>query len=199
MIAPNEIHNVGIGPFQSAFPEAHTTGCPGHPKRVKNVRFDVLLDGKSSQDDVPWTQGGKLQFHVIGGNHLLHEIAVLHVPTRTLLLTDAVECIHPEEHLAGRGPNAVMKWMMGRMGFRYRAPVMSPEHHGLCVNSSALRASLDVLMKWDFDSLVISHGSILEADEARSAIDEAFTATIAAVENRGLPSRAFWRAVTWFV
>lgn len=27
MVAPNEIHNVGLRPFQEAFPGIHTTGC----------------------------------------------------------------------------------------------------------------------------------------------------------------------------
>ncbi len=81
LIAPNEIHNVGLRAFQAAFPAAHTTGCVGHPRRVKDVRFDVLLDTSSAPDAVPWTQSGELRFHVIGGNRLLHEIAVLYVPS----------------------------------------------------------------------------------------------------------------------
>jgi hypothetical protein len=198
LIAPNEIHNVGLRAFQKEFPDAHTTGCVGHPRRVNDVRFDVLLDGNSTQEDVPWTEGGNLRFHVIGGNRLLHEIAVLHTPSKTLVLTDAVECIHPDMHLAGP-PSRTMTWLMGRMGFQYRTPVMSPEHHALCVDPGALRASLSALMAWDFDSVVMSHGTILEGEAARSAVDRAFGATLDAIENRSLPGRLFWRAVTRFV
>ena len=199
LIAPNEIHNVGLRAFQLAFPEAHTTGCVGHPRRVSDVRFDVLLDSSSTQGDVPWTEGGALRFHVIGGNQLLHEIAVLHAPSRTLVLTDAVECIHPEEHLAGRPPNAAMLRLMRAMGFRYRTPVMSPEHHALCVAPEALRASLDTLLAWDFDCLVIAHGTLFEGAAARTAVENAFRATIDAIESRGRVGRLFWRAVTRFV
>ncbi len=199
LIAPNEIHNVGLPAFQKAFPDAHTTGCLGHPKRVKHVPFDVLLDGSNTPEDAPWTEGGNLRFHVVGGNRLLHEIAVLHVPSRTLVLTDAVECIHSDQHLSGKPPGALMRWMMGMMGFQYGTPVMSPEHHGLCVDASALRASLAVLMKWDFDSLVISHGTLFEGEQARAAVQQAFQATLDAVESRGLLGRGFWGAITRLV
>jgi hypothetical protein len=79
LIAPNELHNVGLRAFQVAFPQAHTTGCVGHPRRVKSISFDVLLDQNSAGNAVPWTQTGELRFHVIRGNSFLHEIAVLHV------------------------------------------------------------------------------------------------------------------------
>lgn len=199
LIAPNEIHNVGLEAFQNAFPKVHTTGCVGHPRRVRDARFDVLLNCHSAQDAVPWTNGETLRFHVIGGNRLLHEIAVLHVPSRTLVLTDAVECIHPEQHLAGSPPGRALQLLMGRMGFRFRVPVMSPEHHALCVDPAGLRDSLELLKTWSFDSLVIAHGTILDGDDARAALVDAFEATLDAVESRNLLGRLFWRAVTRFV
>ena len=79
LIAPNEIHNVGLRAFQGAFPQAHTTGCAGHPRRVRGIHFDALLDARSAPDAVPWTRSGELRFHIIGGNRLLHEIALFHV------------------------------------------------------------------------------------------------------------------------
>ncbi|MCA9541844.1 MAG: hypothetical protein KC620_23265, partial [Myxococcales bacterium] len=74
LLAPNEIHNIGLRGFQSAFPKAHTTGCRGHPVRVPDVRFDLLLDTTTSAETPPWTAGDALRFHVIGGNALLHEV-----------------------------------------------------------------------------------------------------------------------------
>jgi len=167
MVAPNEIHNVGLKPFQQAFPDIHTTGCPGHPKRVKDVRF-----------------------HVIGGNVFLHEIAVLHVPTRTLLLADAIENLD-ERHLA-KPPSAAMRWMMRKMGFREGEPCSSPEHYLYATAPDALEASLAVLEGWEPESILLCHGQILEGPAAREGLHESFTRTIAAVRARSRLGRCFW-------
>ena len=76
--------------------------------------------------------------------------------------------------------------------------IMSPEHHALCADPGALRASLAVLLSWDFDSLVISHGTIIEGPEARAAVRQAFQTTAEAAESRGLLSRALRRTVARF-
>jgi len=197
LVAPNEIHNLGLRTFQGAFPEAHTTGCPGHPRRVPGVRFDQILDPSGPQDAVPWTGTGELRFHVIGGNAFLHEIAVLHVPSRTLLLADAVEYIDRERHLAGRAPVAMM-WLMQRLGFTFGAPCMSPEHHLYCSDPDALEASLQAIEAWDFDSQIISHGRVLEGGEARQAVARAFRATIGAARRRWPATRSMWAFVARF-
>ena len=192
LLAPNEVHNVGLETFQAAYPEAHTTGCVGHPRRVPKVRFDVLLDASSSAESVPWTQTGEIAMHVIGGNGLLHEVALLHRPTRTLVLTDAVEYIDPAAHLAEPLPSRIVLGTMERFGFRLGGPCMSPEHHLVCRDPAALRASFETIDGWPFDAMIIAHGRLLEGAAARDALRDAFTATIDAATKRSKPARALF-------
>lgn len=191
LVAPNEIHNLGLRSFQEAYPQGHTTGCLGHPRRVRGVRFDVLLDEHSPPDAVPWTGSGELRMHVIGGNSALHEIAVLHAPSGTLVLTDAVEIIS-DVYLAGRHPGAAMRWFLGVSGLRLGEPCMSPEHALCCIDPEALDASRQVLESWEFSSLVIAHGELREGEAARAALHDAFTANIAHARARGPLTRSFW-------
>lgn len=197
LVAPNEIHNVGLPAFQKEFPEAHTTGCAGHPRRVRGVRFDVLLGGGEPAGAVPWTQSGELDFHVIGGNRFLHEIALFHRPSKTLVVADAVELAEPSV-LGGNPPGQMMRWMLGKMGLREGEPCMSPEHNLYCADPDALQASLRVLERWPFDSLVMAHGRIIEGDEARDGLRHAFEQTIAAARKRGPAARAFWAGASRF-
>jgi hypothetical protein len=188
LVAPNEIHNVGLLAFQTAYPAVHTTGCIGHPRRVPKVRFDTLLDSSSPRDSVPWTASGELEFHVIGGNGFLHEIALLHRPSRTIVLADAVENIDPASHLDA--PSRFKLAVLDRMGFHFGEPCMSPEHDLMSRDPAALRGSLEAVEAWDFDAMIIAHGALLEGRGARAALRKAFTATIATVERRSRPVRA---------
>ena len=191
LLAPNEIHNVGLAGFQAAFPDAHTTGCVGHPARVKTARFDLLLDEHTPDDAPPWARDGRLRFHVIGGNAVLHEVALLHVPSRTLVVTDAVEYFVPGDPTVVMQPRPI-QWMLRWSGITLGAPCMSPEHNLLCTDPDALEASLEVLANWDFDSLVMSHGRIVSGDAAREALVGAFRANIDRVRRRStLMRKAF--------
>lgn len=194
MVAPNEIHNVGLKPFQAAFPDIHTTGCPGHPRRVKDVRFDVLLDTDSPQDAVPWTASGEVRFHVIGGNAFLHEIAMLHVPTRTLLVADAIENLD-ERHVA-KPPSAWMRLLMQWMGLREGEPCNSPEHYMYVVDPDALEASMRVLEGWEPESVLLCHGEFLEGAAGRKGLHEAFTRTIVAARRRWRLTRCLWATMS---
>jgi len=191
LVAPNEIHNVGLTAFQAAYPSAHTTGCAGHPARAPSARFDVLVDTSTPQPGVPWTRSGEVVFHVIGGNCFLREIAVLHVPSKTLILTDAVELID-RDHL-GELPGRLLTWMLKRTGLTLGSPCMSPEHNLYCVDPDALEASFGVLAGWDFDSMIIAHGRILDGPEAKDALRRAFEDGIAHARRRSTLTRAFWR------
>jgi len=193
LVAPNEIHNLGLRAFQQAYPRAHTTGCVGHPQRVPGARFDLLLDADTPASEVPWAESGEVEFHVLGGNAFLHEIAVFHRPSKTLVLTDAIEVVEPA-HLGGNPPGAAMRWMLRTSGLLLGQACMSPEHSMFCVDPDALEASLAALDAWDFDSMVIAHGRILKGDEARTSLRDAFGRTIAAARKRGPIRRAFWRA-----
>lgn len=192
LLAPNEIHNVGLRAFQEAYPGAHTTGCAGHPQRVKGVRFDLLLDGSTAKPSVPWAQSGELDYIVIGGNRLLHEVVLYHRASKTLIMTDALEFIDLGQHLAEPLPSRFLRGVMRTMGLRLGAPCMSPEHHCLCRDPQALRVALEAIEAWDYQSLIIAHGRLLEGAAAHSAVTDAFLRTIAAAENRGWLGRTVW-------
>lgn len=173
LVAPNELHNVGLASFQEAWPGIHTTGCAGHPHRVPEIRFDLITDPEGKGEDPPWAADPRLRYHVIRGNAFLNEIVLLHEPTRTLVVTDAIE------HFVRGDPTFVMPPLPLRWGFRacgitLDSPCMSPEHNLFCTDPDALASSLDLLADWPFDAVVMSHGRILEGPGTR----DAFCATI---------------------
>jgi hypothetical protein len=89
--------------------------------------------------------------------------------------------------------------LMRQMGLRFDVPCMSPEHFMFCLDPDALEASGKTLEAWEFESLVICHGRILEGEMARAAVRDAFAATVKAARARGRMSRALWHFVSRLV
>ncbi|RIK92978.1 MAG: hypothetical protein DCC71_24285 [Proteobacteria bacterium] len=148
--APNRVHHLYAGGWKTAYPDARLLGAPGLARKRRDLRFDGEL---GDAPDPAW--GGVLDTLLLRGAPWLDEVAFLHRPTRTLLLTDSA--FHPtpasrrglriwttvSRVRGGFGPNAV-----ARLAIRDRA---------------AFRASLERVLAWDFDRVVVTHGEVLES------------------------------------
>lgn len=92
------------------------------------------------------------------------EALFLHIPSRTMIATDLV--IHYTDQLTGF-TRSIMKWngALGRVGptriFRWF----------FLRNRAAFTRSLQPVRGWEFDRIVMSHGTILEHDGKRLFVD----------------------------
>jgi hypothetical protein len=91
----------------------------------------------------------------VRGAPSLEEICCFHPRSRTLLLTDLAFNLQRSDHLFTR---LFMRanGAYGRFGpsriFRYR----------VLADRAALRESLDRILAWDFERVVVAHGEVLE-------------------------------------
>jgi hypothetical protein len=101
----------------------------------------------------------------VQGAPYLSEVAFFHPASATLLLTDLA--FHPTS--ASRpGLRRWTRLSRVRGGFGPNAVVR------LCVRDrGALRASIDRVLAWDFDRVVVTHGEVLESG-GREALRRAF-------------------------
>jgi pimeloyl-ACP methyl ester carboxylesterase len=92
------------------------------------------------------------------------EAVFLHVPSRTLVVTDLV--LHFTDELSGFA-RSMMRWngALGRVGptriFRWY----------FLTDRDAFARSLQALRDWDFDRIVMSHGTIVEHDGKRRLLE----------------------------
>ncbi len=160
LVAPNALHHLYLPENAAAFPEAGIWVAPG----VREKRGD--LDGMLELGDRPpdlWA--GDLEQVAIQGVPRFREIAFFHPASRTLLLTDLVFNFQHSDHWLTRlllrinngygkfGPTRLMRSMI-----KYK---------------SALRGSLDRVLEWAFERVVMSHGEVLESG-GREALRHAF-------------------------
>ncbi len=87
LVAPNRLHYWWIGEWKARYPEARAYAAPGVRETARNrfSAFDADLDGGP-----PAAWAGEIDQVALHGAYMT-EIAFLHRPSRTLVLTDMIE------------------------------------------------------------------------------------------------------------
>jgi hypothetical protein len=146
---PNKVHHLFAAGWKEAHPKARLLAAPGLPTKRRDLAFDRVLDEGPEPSWAP-----VVDWIHVEGMPILEEVVFLHRPSRTLLLADLA--FHPTRASRpglrrwtwltrvrdGFGPNAVV-----RLAVRDRA---------------AARRSLDRVLAWDFERVVVTHGEVLE-------------------------------------
>ena len=161
ILAPSKAHHLFLQDAVSAFPGAALCGARGLPEKRRDLRFDHVL---GCPPPPGWP--AELLLQPVEGAPLLNEVALLHRPTRTLVLADLVFNVRPGPANRARlfhrivgatgrfGPHRLV-----RLAIRDRA---------------AARRSLDRILAWDFDRIVMSHGEVV-ATGGRALLERAFS------------------------
>ena len=151
-VAPSAIHGaLSLGDY----PEAELWGGPGLDARRKDIVFSGVL---GSTPDPRWA--GVLDQAAVMGHRLLTEIVFFHRPSRSLLIGDLAVNVEPsnfsERLWAGPGGRL-------RPARPYRADIRDRRQ---------ARAAIDRILEWEFDRIVVGHGTVIETggrDALRSA------------------------------
>ncbi len=164
LVAPNQFHHLYIGSWQRALKEQgveHTTACaPGLPRKRRELEFDKVL-----VDDPPSLWAGTLEQHVVGGIPRASEVVFFHPSTRTLITTDLLF------HIVD-GNRMTRAW--ASLTGCYRRPAFPIVMKMIVRDRVALRASIDRILAWDFDRIVVTHGANVES-RGRAALQAAFS------------------------
>ncbi|MEE3325922.1 MAG: DUF4336 domain-containing protein [Myxococcota bacterium] len=158
LVAPNDFHHLYIGDYVQRWPSARCYAAPGLSLKRKDLAFHAEL---SDEPDPGWA--ADLDQVWIGGAPKVNEVVFLHKSSRTLLLVDLVFNMRSKNLLeslflringsVGLGTSRLMRFMLKDL--------------------EATRASVQRIMEWDFDRVIMAHGEILEQD-AKSSLRASF-------------------------
>lgn len=161
LYAPNLYHHLRIGEWATAFPSARLHAPAGLAKKRPDLRIDRVHNSAPEP-----TFAGVVDELPIDGFRL-KESVLFHRPTRTLVVADLV-------HNIGRPQHLWTKFYTRAMGFYNRVALSRMIRWTAFSDRAAARRSLDKLLAFPFDRLIVGHGTPLPGG-GREAIRAAYS------------------------
>ena len=164
LAAPNRFHHLYLGQAARAWPEAEVYMPQGLEAKLR-AAGRVLPPHAVLGDAPPDALAGAVLTHRVQGIPRMEEVAFFHPSSRTLVLTDL--CFN-FQNVQGLWSKVALKLYgaLGKFGpTRLERLLMK--------DKKAVRRSIDHLLSWDFDRVVVSHGDVLESG-GHAALREAF-------------------------
>lgn len=160
VVAPNVLHHLFFDAARAAFPEAEGWAPAALAPKVQTPLTGVY-DGRCGG---PWT--GTLELHKLDGAPRMDETVLYDPRSHTLVVTDLCFNIRRVDGWFARA-NLELLGAYGRFGPSW-----------LCRNvyigdRTAIRRSVDHLLAWDFDRVVLAHGDVV-ASGGREGLRAAF-------------------------
>ncbi|MFQ5418226.1 MAG: DUF4336 domain-containing protein [Myxococcota bacterium] len=160
IVAPNKVHHLFFGQAAAIYPDAARYAAPGLPEKRRDLDFHEVLG-----NEAPPAWSGEIEQRVIGGMPMVGEVVFLHRASGTLLLTDLAFNMRETDSFLTR------QWMrlMGIHG-KFGPTRMFKQ---FIRDREAARASLDEILSWDFDRVIVTHGVVLQ-ERGRRALRDAY-------------------------
>jgi len=159
VIAPNAFHHLFAQPALDRWPAARSWAAPGLEKKRRDLRIDARFDEDAA---LPFSR--ELEPLTIRGSKL-GETVLLHRRTGTIVSSDLTENFVSSDHLPTR--------LYLKASGVYGQPGWSRLLRWLYDDRKRARASIERLLRWDFDRVVLAHGEPLTSG-GRAAIDQTF-------------------------
>ncbi|PJI91805.1 uncharacterized protein DUF4336 [Yoonia maricola] len=155
LIAPNMLHHMFLGDWQTAYPQAQLFGLAALSHKRPDLRFDGVLD------DVPNQAWADQIDQIVVANKLTDEVVFFHHASGTVIFADLIQQFPHDCHKGWRGMIARLDLMVGdvpnvprkfRLGFRAKTKA---------------RASITKILQWPIKRILLAHGAPVTDDGHR--------------------------------
>ena len=149
IVAPNKLHHLFIGEWQRAYPDSLLYVAPG----LDTKRADLAIEGVlGDEPESGWRDD--LDQVLLGGFPFANEVVFFHRPSATLIATDMAFNV-------GAGSPPLTRLFIRVAGTYGR---LSPTllERLLVRDRTAFRQSLERILEWPFERVVVAHGEVSE-------------------------------------
>jgi len=164
LVAATPRHVWRLAEWHSQFPGAQLWAAKPSPLTLKkgNLKFTGILT-----DDTPQVWAEDLDQFPFRGNPLIEEVIFLHRKSRTVILDDLIQ-----NHPALKG-HPLRNVLFRLAGVAYPNGGVPLDIRLSFIHRDLARQSLEKLLSWDFDKLIIAHGVCIETT-AKAFAERAF-------------------------
>jgi hypothetical protein len=148
VVAPNKVHHLFVAGARAAWPDARFYAAPGLPEKRRDFHFDEVLG-----TEAPEAWRGQIDQVHMGGMPYVEEVVFHHRASGTVLLTDLAFNMREGKTFMTR----IFLRVMGVSG-RFGPSRMFKQ---MIRDRAAARASLDAVLAWEFDRVIVTHGVVL--------------------------------------
>jgi hypothetical protein len=159
-VAPNRVHHLYAGKVAEAYPGARLWIAPGLERKRPDLVHEAILG-----DEAPAPWRGQVDQVFFRGRPYENEVVFLHRSSRTLILCDLAFNFRAGTHPVTRFLMSLIR-SYGHFGPTRLDPLL--------IRDRALAsASLEKILAWDFDRVIVAHGDVLERG-GRQALAEGY-------------------------
>ncbi|MEO8603940.1 MAG: DUF4336 domain-containing protein [bacterium] len=148
-VAPNRVHHLYAGTVAEAYPQSRLWVGPGLERKRPDLQFVAVLG-----DEAPAEWRDQVDQVFFRGRPYENEVVFFHRASRTLILCDLAFNFGPRS----AAPTRVLMKLLRSYG-RFGPSTLDP---WLIRDRQAARQSLERILAWDFDRVVVAHGDVLE-------------------------------------
>lgn len=145
IVAPSGMHYMHLAEWVDAYPDAQPYVAPALRDKVKLTRKPELLG-----ETAPAAWADVIQQTLMLGSAMYDEVDFFHQPSRTLILTDVCFNI-PENSSWSTRTWAAGLGILGTLSSSRSFIVTMRDR-------PAVKRTIEGILEWDFDSVVIAHG-----------------------------------------
>ncbi len=156
LVAPNSMHHMNLGRVGQLYPQARLVASPGVFRKHPELSLEDLSVAS-------W--GDEIELLLVEGIPFLQEFVFFHAPSATLILTDiGFNILH--------SPSAWTRLAL-KLDGAYGCFACPRSTHLLVRDRAAFRRSVQRILQWPFERIVVGHGEVVSQD-ARETFREGF-------------------------
>ena len=154
IVAPNQVHWLWLEAAAARWPGARVYG----PESLrKKYRGELHPTGEA-----PWAEWLGQRF--VRGMPLIDETVFVHFASKTLIVADLATFVDDKCHATYRWAS-MAGLTYGKVAFPFPLRIIFAR------DRKAMREDIAHIAAWEFDRIVLSHGSVVEADGKRAFAD----------------------------
>jgi hypothetical protein len=163
LVAPTKLHVWRLESWHILFPDAELWAPPQIPNQFKRLPFAGVLE-----DTPPPGWADDFEQLVFRGNLFIDEVYFFHKQSRTIILADFLQ-----NHPLSKG-KPLLNALFKLAGVAYPHGGVPCDIRLSFTERNLARRSLEKLLSWDFDKLILAHGVCVEKD-AKPFVERAFS------------------------